>query len=69
MFKPNLDASGRVLRLTMAIVLLILAYWYGSWLLLIVSVFTFFEALRGWCVFYQLFGINSCPVDLDKGKK
>jgi len=63
MFKPNLDMAGRLIRLTLAIILLLLAYWYGSWLLLIASAFTFFEVLRGWCVVYQLLGIDHCPID------
>ncbi|MBA2727151.1 MAG: DUF2892 domain-containing protein, partial [Parachlamydiaceae bacterium] len=33
------------------------------WLALLASAFVFFEALRGWCVFYQLMGKNSCPID------
>ncbi|MBA2726637.1 MAG: DUF2892 domain-containing protein, partial [Parachlamydiaceae bacterium] len=63
MFKPNIDNSGRILRLVIAIILLIYAIGYGSWLALLASAFVFFEALRGWCVFYQLMGKNSCPID------
>jgi hypothetical protein len=56
----------RFLRLAIAIALLILAWWWQSWLALLGAIFTFYEALAGWCVMYQLLGKNSCPVDHNK---
>jgi hypothetical protein len=63
MFKPNIDNSGRILRLVLAIIIMMYAIGFSSWIAFIVSIFVFFEALRGWCVFYQLIGKNSCPID------
>lgn len=62
----NLDSSGRVLRGAIAFILLFLAWWASSWLLFAASLFTFYEALAGWCAFYALIGKNSCPIDKRK---
>lgn len=62
MFKKNIETSGRILRLSIAILLLIFAIWAKSWIALIVSLFVFFEAAMSWCIVYQLLGKNSCPV-------
>jgi hypothetical protein len=68
MFKENIDNTGRVLRLIIAIVLFILAIWQHSWILAAFGVFTLIEAYFSWCVFYQLMGWNSCPIPKDKTK-
>lgn len=63
MFTPNLDNTGRIARLVMAILFLVFGIIYGSWIALLISAFIFFEALRGWCFVYQILGINRCPID------
>lgn len=63
MFKKNLDTSGRIMRLSIAIILLIFAAWYASWMILAISLFVFFEAWMSWCVLYQVLGWNSCPIE------
>jgi hypothetical protein len=62
----NLNTSGRLLRLAIAILFLAYAYWNGSWIALAASLFTAFEALFSWCVLYQLLGKNSCPIHKNK---
>jgi hypothetical protein len=57
----NIGKADRLLRLAIAIVLLFLAYWKGSWILLAAGVFVLFEAAFSWCVLYQILGRNSCP--------
>lgn len=64
--KPNIGTFDRLFRAGIAILLLIGAWWWSSWILLAVSFFSFYEALAGWCAFYQLLGKSSCPVDLNK---
>jgi hypothetical protein len=59
--KKNIGKSDRILRLIVGIVLLGLAYWKMSWILLILGLFTLFEACASWCVLYQILGKNSCP--------
>ncbi len=66
MFKSNIDTAGRILRLVIGLILLSFAYYYSSWILLAIALFTFFEAAKGWCVFYQLMGKNSCPINNKK---
>ncbi len=62
MIKENIGTTDRVLRLITAIALLLLAWWYSSWIVLLVSLFTFYEAFAGWCVLYQILGKNSCDL-------
>lgn len=62
MFQKNIDSNGRLIRFAIASVLLILALWFHSWVLLAFSIFTFIEAAFSWCVFYQIMGWNSCPI-------
>jgi hypothetical protein len=58
--KKNIGTEDRLLRLAIAIALFILAYWKGSWILLLAGAFVFYEALFSWCLLYQLLGKNSC---------
>ena len=60
--KKNIGTIDRLVRLAIAIILLCLAYWFASWLLLAFSLFTFYETLAGWCIFYQIIGKNSCAI-------
>ncbi len=69
MFKKNIDFSGRMFRLAIAVTLLIYAVWMKSWVALIFSAFTFFESFMSWCVLYQLIGKNSCPIDKNRDLK
>lgn len=65
-FTPNLDKNGKLLRLGIGCVLLGLSMYYNSIILLLVALFTFFEALFSWCVIYALLGKSSCPIDREK---
>lgn len=64
--KKNIDTTGRVLRFILAVILLVYAYIAWSWIALVLGIFTLYEALASWCVLYQIFGINSCPIDPKK---
>ena len=64
--QKNIGCYDRLIRLTIAIGLLVAAYWYWSLLLLVMALFTFFETFMSWCLFYQLLGKSSCPIDLKK---
>ncbi len=61
--KKNIGTTDRLIRLALAIVLLFLAWWYSSWIILAVSLFCFYEVIAGWCVLFQFLGKNSCPLD------
>lgn len=62
LFPKNIGSSDRILRLVMALILFGLAWWQSSWILLGAALFVLFESLRGWCVFYQIMGKNSCSI-------
>ena len=64
--KPNLSSLGRWIRLGFAIFLSFMAWNKGSWILLAAAVFTYYEALVGWCILYQWMGKNSCSIDTKK---
>lgn len=59
--RKNIGTADRILRLVIAIILFVLAYIKGSWLLGFFGLFTLFEALFSWCILYQLLGKSSCP--------
>ena len=59
--RKNIGIHDRILRLIVGIFLLGLAYWVESWILLILGLFSLFEALMSWCIIYQILGKNSCP--------
>jgi hypothetical protein len=58
----NIGTADRVIRLIIALILLGLAYWKASWILLLIGLFVLFEALVGWCVVYHFLGKSSCVV-------
>jgi len=61
MLKKNIGTSGRIIRASLGFFLLLLAWWFGSWILFGFAIFSFYEALASWCVIYQILGKNSCP--------
>jgi Protein of unknown function (DUF2892) len=64
--KKNIGTADRLLRLGIAIILFILAWYYASWILLAVAVFTLFEAFAGWCIMFQFTGKNTCSHEIRK---
>lgn len=60
--EKNIDNFGRLWRFLLGVALLAYAIWASSWLALIFALFCFFQALFSWCVMYQIFGWNSCPI-------
>jgi hypothetical protein len=61
--KMNIGTADRVVRLVLALIFLAVAWWQNSWIILFVSLFILYEAMAGWCAFYQLIGKNTCPID------
>jgi hypothetical protein len=58
----NINTSGRWLRGIIGVLLLVMALWKMSWILLIAGAFTLFEAMMSWCVVYHILGKSSCPI-------
>lgn len=66
--KKNIGTKDRVLRAGLGLIFLGLAWWFRdstviALLLLAAALFSFYEAIMSWCLFYQLIGRNSCPID------
>lgn len=66
--KKNIGLLDRIIRLLIAIALLLLAIWQYSWIALALSLFTIYEVLTSWCLFYQLIGKSTCPLPKDPEK-
>ncbi len=60
--QKNIGTADRLFRLTVAVILFALSYWLGSWLLLAAALFTLYEAVASWCVYFWLTGKNSCKI-------
>lgn len=60
--QKNIGTKDRLIRFSLAIVLFLFAWWQASWIAFIMALFTFYEALASWCLFYQLLGKSSCPI-------
>ena len=58
----NIGTKDRVLRVLLGIFLLGFTLWQTSWLAFAFALFTFYEVLTSWCIFYSLIGKNTCPV-------
>lgn len=58
----NIGSLDRLARLLIGLVLIGTAAFYSSPVLAIFGIFTLFEAVSSWCVFYQLIGRNTCPL-------
>jgi hypothetical protein len=66
--KKNIGTFDRVMRALTGIVLVALIVFvvmplWTKIILGIVALFCFFQALMSWCLFYQLIGKNTCPVE------
>ena len=55
-FKQNIGRIGRIVRAVWGILLLVAAWFTADWkpwlarMLVALAVFTFIEAMRGWCI-------------------
>ncbi len=66
--KKNIGTFDRVMLALTGIVLVALIVFvvmplWTKIILGIVAAFCFFQALMSWCLFYQLIGKNTCPVE------
>jgi hypothetical protein len=67
--QKNIGTTDRLIRLGIAILLFLFAWWQSSWIAFGLGVFALYEALASWCLFYQLIGKNTCPVNRNNPKK
>ena len=64
--KPNIGTKDRIVRLIIGVVLISLALIYKSTFMALGGLFSIYEAFSSWCVFYQLLGRNTCPIESPK---
>jgi hypothetical protein len=64
--KKNIGTTDRIVRLLIAIVCFVAVFMGGNSyikiILSVLSIFTLYESLFGWCAFYALIGKNTCPI-------
>ncbi len=65
-FPKNINNVGRIIRLVIAVIILSLALWIASWLLVLIALFVLFESLMSWCAVKHLLGKKSCNRPLSK---
>lgn len=63
--KANVGGIDKVLRIVAGVVLLTLTFVLGDesglWLWGLIGIVPLATGLMGWCPFYPLLGLNSCP--------
>ena len=60
--KPNIGTNDRIARLIIGVVLISLAVINKSTFMALGGLFSIYEAVSSWCVFYQILGRNTCPI-------
>ena len=58
----NIGKPDKILRISIAVILLILGFSSSNFILLFFSGFALFEAMFSWCGFYAAIGRNTCPI-------
>jgi hypothetical protein len=69
--KKNIGSLDRLLRLCLGLGLCLLVLLSSvslglKILIILLALFTIFEALVGWCGLYALIGKNTCPIQYEK---
>jgi hypothetical protein len=58
----NLGSIDRVIRISIGLLFVLFGWYSGSGMAILGGIFALYEGFASWCVVYQLFGINTCPV-------
>ena len=65
--KKNIGTIDRIVRLCIGLVCLVGIFFVATlWLkvvLVLLGIFSIYEAMAGWCAFYMLIGRNTCPIE------
>lgn len=59
---PNIGTKDKIIRISLALLLLFAGLYFDSFILLFFSGFAIFEAIFSWCGFYAAVGKNTCPI-------
>lgn len=60
--QKNIGTPDRIFRLILSILFFGAAFWLSSWILAAIALFVLYEAVAGWCLFYQIIGKNTCNI-------
>lgn len=60
--KPNIGTYDRIARFIIGVVLISLALIFKSAFMALGGLFSIYEAVSSWCVFYQILGKNTCSI-------
>jgi hypothetical protein len=65
--KKNIGTADRVVRMVIGIILIGIVFIVPVFgimkiVLLVIGLFSLFQAFAGWCLLYQFMGKNTCPV-------
>lgn len=60
--KPNVGGIDKILRIVVGLVLIVWAVAFGGPLWAWIGIVPLATGLIGWCPFYPLLGINTCPL-------
>jgi predicted RND superfamily exporter protein len=61
----NEGNTDRIIRLALGIAVIALGFYFRSWFGLI-GLIPLVTAGIGWCPLYSIFGLSTCPVDMNK---
>ena len=61
----NEGNTDRIIRLVLGIAVIALGFYFRSWFGLI-GLIPLVTAGIGWCPLYSIFGLSTCPVDMNK---
>lgn len=60
--KPNVGGIDKILRIVVGLVLIVWAVAFGGPLWAWIGIVPLATGLIGWCPFYPLLGISTCPL-------
>lgn len=61
----NESNTDRIIRVVLAVVLVVLAFYLNLWWLGVIALVPLGTAAIGFCPLYRIFGISTCPVKTD----
>ena len=62
----NIGSADRIIRLILGVILIALGIGSINPVLMIAGIFSVYEAVSSWCVFYAILGRNTCPLKKKK---
>lgn len=65
--KKNIGLLDRIIRFVLGVLLigglLFVSSAWSKLFLVLIGLFCLYQAIVGWCAFYALIGVNTCPIE------